>query len=388
MTLATWAFPTRILFGSGSAEHTGAELARLDAKRALIVTDRGVRAAGLLEAVEASLSAAGVSSAVFDGVAGNPVEKNVHDGLEAYRGADAQAVVAVGGGSSLDVAKLVALVVNHRRPLTEYDDGIGGDEHITGAVPPIVALPTTAGTGSEVGRSAVVTLDANARKTVIFSPKLLPRVALLDPMLTRSMPPQVTAATGYDALTHAVEAFVSRGDHPMCDAIALGAIDLCQRSLLRVYSHGDDLAARGDMLKAAMMGAVAFQKGLGACHSLAHPLSSIAGLHHGLANALCLPAVVRFNLDGADATLRQRYATIASRLSGSAAESTAAPASCAERLAELREALELPAGLLAAGVAEQQLEALADAAVEDACHQLNPKRCDRAAMLAMYRDSM
>ena len=158
-----------------------------------------------------------------------------------------------------------------------------------------MAIPTTAGTGSEVGRSGVVTLDANHRKTVIFSPYLLPNVALLDPALTVSMPPHITAATGFDALTHCLEAYVSLGDHPMADAIALGGMKLCAKYLSRAVSHPADLEARGAMMKAAMMGAVAFQKGLGACHSLAHPLSNIAGLHHGLANALCLPAVVEWN---------------------------------------------------------------------------------------------
>src|SRR4030095_16102132 len=165
-------------------------------------------------------------------------------------------------------------------------------------------IPTTAGTGSEVGRSGVVTLDVNHRKTVIFSPYLMANAAILDPELTRGLPPFLTAATGFDALTHCIEAYVCKGDHPMADGIALEGIRLIAAHLERAASHGDDLAARGGMMKAAMMGAVAFQKGLGACHSLAHPLSSECGLHHGLANALCLPAVVEFN----EAAVSERYA--------------------------------------------------------------------------------
>jgi alcohol dehydrogenase class IV len=244
-----------------------------------------------------------------------------------------------------------------------------------------VAIPTTAGTGSEVGRSGVVTLESTGRKTVIFSPKLLPALAILDPELTRGLPPHITAATGYDALTHSVEAYVAKGEHPMCDSIARGGIELCARSLLRATEHGDDLGARGDMLVAAMMGAVAFQKGLGACHSLAHPLSSQCGLHHGLANALCLPAVVGFNLQ--EPSTRARYAEVARLLTGEAKAEA-----CPRALADLRAALGLPAGLGAAGVGEEQLEALADEAIEDGCHALNPRPCSRDELLAMYRASM
>jgi alcohol dehydrogenase class IV len=373
-----WSFPTQVIFGVGAVDATGAELKARRIERALIVTDAGVRGAGLLEPVERALAAAGVSAEVFDGVAGNPLEAQVDAGLEAYRAAGAAALVAVGGGSAMDVAKVVAMRVNHNLPLADYDDAIGGDRHIDGAVPPIVAIPTTAGTGSEVGRSGVVTLAATGRKTVIFSPKLLPCVALLDPAMTRSMPKFITAATGYDALTHSVEAYVARGDHPMCDAIALGGIELAARSLARAVEHGDDLDARGDMMKSAMMGAVAFQKGLGVCHSLAHPLSSVSGLHHGLANALCLPEVVRFNL--ADAPTRARYATIARILTGEADADR-----CADALASVRAAIGLPASLAEAGVSEGDLDRLADEAIADGCHALNPRTCSRADMHALYR---
>jgi alcohol dehydrogenase class IV len=376
---AKWEFPTLMLFGAGAVEETGHSLSRLGVKRALVVTDRGVRSAGLLEPVEAALAAAGIAQAIFDGVAGNPLEEHVVAGHAAFVEAGAEAMVAVGGGSSIDVAKVVAVRIHHHRPLADYDDAKGGDRFITGEVPPIVAVPTTAGTGSEVGRSGVVTLESTGRKTVIFSPKLLPRVAILDPQMTRSMPAAVTAATGFDALTHCIEAYVAKGDHPMCDAIALGGIALVARSLERAVSHGDDLAARGDMMKAASMGAVAFQKGLGACHSLAHPLSSVCGLHHGLANALCLPAVVEFNL----ATVTERYAEVARLLTGKADA-----AGCAGALAALRARLGLPVGLGAGGVQIEQLEHLADEAFADGCHALNPRACTRSDMLALYRASL
>jgi len=368
-------FPTQILFGAGAASQTGVELSALGVASALIVTDKGVRGAGLVDPVIKALSSAGVAHAVYDGVAGNPVEPNVDDGIAAYRELGGAAIVAIGGGSAMDVAKLVALRVNHHRPMAEYDDAKGGDAFVTEAVPPIVALPTTAGTGSEVGRSGVVTLAG--QKTVIFSPKLLPALAILDPTLTVTMPAHITAATGYDALTHNVEALVARGDHPLCDAIARGGIELVARSLVRAVEEPQDIQARGDMMKASMMGAIAFQKGLGACHSLAHPLSSHCGLHHGLANALCLPEVTRFNLQE-DAT-RSGYAEVARLFTGKAEADAAI-----DVLAELRAALQLPSGLEAAGVRLDEHPDLADAAYADSCHVNNPRSCSRDDMARLY----
>ncbi len=381
MTLVRWSFPTQIVFGAGAVAETGSSIVAHGGTRALVVTDAGVRSAGLVLPVERSLALAGIAAAVYDGVVGNPLEAHVTAGYEAFLAHGADCVVAIGGGSALDVAKIVALRQHHRRPLADYDDAIGGDRLVTEPVAPIVAIPTTAGTGSEVGRSGVITLAATSRKTVIFAPRLMPRVALLDPELTRSMPPFMTAATGYDALTHSIEAFVARGDHPLCDGVALRGIELAARSLARAVTHGNDLDARGDMLKAAMMGAVAFQKGLGACHSLAHPLSNLCGTHHGLANALCLPAVVRFNLEAGGDT-RARYAAIARILCGTADADRCAPA-----LAELRAAIGLPASLSAAGIAEASLPALAEGAVLDSCHASNPRACTLEDLRGLYRAS-
>lgn len=377
-----WSFPTRIVFGVGAVASTGVEARRLGGKRALLVADAGVVAAGLLAPVEKALYASDIATATFAGVDPNPVEKNVHDGVAAFRAVGADLVVAVGGGSPLDVGKLIRLKARpgaHERPLVDYDDATGGDAHITANVPPMIALPTTAGTGSEVGRSGVVTLDANHRKTVIFSPHLLADCAILDPELTRSMPAKTTAATGFDALTHCLEAYVARGDHPMADAIALSGMQLVAKALRRVVAQPNDLEARGDMMKAAMMGAVAFQKGLGACHSLAHPLSSECGLHHGLANALCLPAVVEFNASIA-----------AERLAHAALlfDEEPSPAGLAKALRELRAAIGLPSGLAAAGVRADAVDELADKAFEDACHRSNPRTCTRDDLRTLYLASM
>lgn len=376
--LSVWSFPTRIVFGAGAAGQTGAEAVRLGSKRALVVTDKGVVKAGLLAPIEVSLRASGVSISVFDDVLGNPIEKNVHDGVRAFRECGADLVVAVGGGSPLDVGKLVRLGVFHHRPLAEYDDAIGGDALITSNVPPMLALPTTAGTGSEVGRSGVVTLDANHRKTVIFSPHLMPNAALLDPELTRHLPAFLTAATGFDALTHNLEAYVAKGDHPLADGVALEGIRHVGRYLERAVKSGDDLEARGGMMKAAMMGAVAFQKGLGACHSLAHPLSSEHDVHHGLANALCLPAVCAFNAEVAGA----RLAEVSVLLGGEASAR-----GCVEILKSLRTRIGLPEGLAVAGVPRGNVDKLADLAFQDACHVSNPRPCTQDDLRALYEAS-
>jgi 4-hydroxybutyrate dehydrogenase len=373
----TWSFPTTIVFGAGAVRTLADHVKRIGARRVLVVCDAGVAKVGIAERVRALLEEGGVPAAVFADVDPNPVEKNVADGVAAYAAHHADAIVAVGGGSPLDAGKLIALKVTHERPLVDYDDATGGDRFIAANVPPIVTIPTTAGTGSEVGRSGVVTLAATGRKTVIFSPHLLARVAILDPELTRSMPPRVTAATGFDALTHCLEAYCSLGDHPMADAIALGGLELCARSLARAVENGDDLAARGDMMKAAMMGAVAFQKGLGACHSLAHPLSSEKGLHHGLANALCLPAVVDFN-----------EPVVAAKLDRIRGILDAKAKTCGEALRTLRKKLGLPDGLRSEGVSEADIPKLADKAIEDACHRCNPRPVTRDDLAALYRASL
>ena len=376
-SLVTWSLPTTIVFGVGALETLGGHVKRLGAHRVLIVADAGVVKAGIAAQVQKALETAGIPSALFDKVDPNPVEQNIVDGVAAYRAHKADLIVSLGGGSPLDAGKLIALKTTHERPLHEYDDAIGGDAHITANVPPMITIPTTAGTGSEVGRSGVVTLAATGRKTVIFSPFLLAKVAILDPALTKSMPPRITAATGFDALTHCLEAYCSLGDHPMADGIAIAGLELCAKYLVQATKHGDDLEARGGMMKAAMMGAVAFQKGLGACHSLAHPLSSEKGLHHGLSNALCLPAVVAFNDDAIHAKL-ERVRTI---LCPNAK-------TLADGLRALRTELGLPNGLAAEGVTEADIAKLADKAIEDACHRSNPKPVTRDDLAALYRASL
>jgi 4-hydroxybutyrate dehydrogenase len=375
--LVTWSFPTTIVFGAAAVGTAANHVRRLGAARALLVCDAGVVKVGIAERVRRILEDGGVTCAVFDSVDPNPVEKNVLDGVSAYRAHGATCIVAVGGGSPLDTGKLIALKVTHDRPLVDYDDAVDGGSLIGPNVPPIVTIPTTAGTGSEVGRSGVVTLVATGRKTVVFSPHLLAKVALLDPELTRSMPPRVTAATGFDALTHCLEAFCSTGDHPMADAIALGGLELCARHLARAVEQGDDLEARGGMMKAAMMGAVAFQKGLGACHSLAHPLSSEKGMHHGLANALCLAAVVDFNASAAEKKLERVRIAL-----------DPGARTCGDAVRSLRKRVGLPEGLGAEGVREADIPKLTAKAIEDACHRSNPRPVTASDLAGLYRASL
>lgn len=383
MTTA-WSFPTRILFGEGSLAQLGPEAHRLGGRRALIVTDHGVRAAGLVDELVRALERAGVVAEVFDGIRTNPSEAEVEAASAAYADAAADLVIGLGGGAPLDVAKLVRLRAAHTLPLAEYDDAIGGDAKITRPMPPMIAVPTTAGTGSEVGRSAVVTVAQTRRKTVIFSPRLLADVAILDPVLTLSLPSRLTAATGFDALTHNIEAYCAKGDHPMADAIALEGIELIGKHLVTAVTDGKNLEARGAMLKASMMGAVAFQKGLGACHSLAHPLGAELDMHHGLANALCLPAVLDYNRTA----ITVRIARIARILGVKGKDVETLAFECSGKVRALRKELGMPSGLNEAGVPEDRLAELAALAHADACHQLNPRPCTREDMLALYRASM
>ncbi|MCS6902321.1 MAG: iron-containing alcohol dehydrogenase [Myxococcales bacterium] len=378
MNPVVWTFPTRILFGEGAIQRIGLEAHRLGGSRALVVTDPGVVAVRLVDTVMAALEEAGVVTSLFTEVKENPREASVHAGVAALRAKHADLVVAVGGGSVLDVAKLIrmrALPDVHERPLLDYDEAIGGERHISPRMPAMIAVPTTAGTGSEVSRSAVVTLEANRRKTVISSPYLQPSVAILDPKMTIGLPPRLTATTGFDALSHCIEAYLALGDHPLCDAIALGGLRLLAESLQRAYHAPADLQARGAMLKAAMMGAVALQKGLGAGQALAHPLANDRGIQQGLAKALCLPAVVSFNA----VAVPERIQAVAGALGVE---------DLGEGLRKLRRELDLPHGLREVGVAEGDLADLATRAAEDASIRTNPRPCGREELLDMYLSSL
>ena len=361
-------FPTRIVYGKGAIQELPNELKRAGASRPLLVTDKGILQAGLLRFVTPLLEQVGIKTRLFTEFEANPTDQDALRGIEAYRAAGANSVLGIGGGASLDMAKAVALLVNHEPPLAQYDDAKGGDAKITARVPPIVQVPTTAGTGSEVGRSTVLVIDGT--KTVIFSPHLMAKAAILDPELTVGLPPFITAATGMDALTHNLEAYVAKGDHPLADAIAIDGLRRIGAHLKRAVQNGKDLEAREQMLLGSAFGAIAFQKGLGACHSVAHALTPVAGTHHGLANSLMLPAVTNFNR----VAVEERLANAAVALGADPKLSQQERAHlCVELIDNLRSACGLPRRLSQAGVRREMIPQIVQKALADACHLSNPR---------------
>lgn len=384
--ITTFSFPTRIVFGSGAVRRLPECLRENGARKALIVTDPGLRAAPAFDAVVSTLKEAGAAFEVFDQVHGNPIEEDVLGAAGLYRSAGCDGVVGLGGGSAIDVAKAVAVMARHDGELAELEAQAGGADRMTGPYDPIIAIPTTAGTGSEVGRSSVITSHKLGRKIIIFSPWLMPKRAILDPDLTVSLPPFLTAATGMDAFTHCLESLTCPVYHPMCDAIAIHGLELVVRYLERATHNGKDIEARGNMLVAAAMGAVAFQKDLGATHSLAHPLSTEFGMHHGLANALCLPAVMRFNLDAA-APHYARLARIFDGCRGGGAGEKDEAARSIARVEAMIERLGIQRGLRHHGIPRESLEKLSHSAFADSCHKTNIRPCTQADLLNLYEES-
>jgi alcohol dehydrogenase class IV len=368
MAISNFSFPTAIIFGPGAIERLSAELDKKSVRKPLLVADKGLASTAVLKRVHSLIPHA----ALFTAVDPNPTEKNVADGVEFYKANSCDGVIGIGGGSPLDAAKAIRLKVTHPLPLADYDDLIDGWQRITADLPPYIAIPTTAGTGSEVGRSTVITLAATNRKTVIFSPNLIPSPAIVDPELTVDLPPSVTAGTGMDAFTHNVEAYISKGFHPLCDSIALGGAKLANDNLPIVMADPKNVTARGNMLMSSMMGAIAFQKGLGVTHSLAHPLSSEFGMHHGTANAVLLPWVLEFNRDAAAAGLADL-------------ERHLGCANLAERTRELNALCAIKPRLRDYGIPAESLSMLAAKAMEDGCHLLNPRPVSLDQMLDLYQ---
>ena len=380
VTVLSW--PTRIVLGAGALKRLPDEVRRLGMQRPLVVTDAGVVKAGLLDRVLAVLGEAGIVHVLFDRVTPDPTEPDVFAGLEAYRTGGCDGILALGGGSPLDAAKLVQLLTRHAPPLSQYDDATGGDRFVVHPLPPLIAIPTTAGTGSEVSRSGVAFLQDTGRKTVIFAPALLPRAAIVDPELTYGLPPRPTAATGLDAFTHCLEAYLSNGFHPLADAVAIDGIARVARALPVVMQEPTHTRGRLDMMIAAMEGAMAFQKGLGNAHALAHALTPVAGLHHGLANAVVLPSVMAFNRAAARARLA-RVAVAMGEPSGASEEVLAGLA--IDRVRALVAEVGLPTKLSDAGVRSMDLERIAALAFRDASHQGNPRPTTEADLLDIAR---
>ncbi len=364
MSITQFSFPTTIHFGAGARKLAGPHLAEQGLKRPLIVTDKGLAALPLIAALKADLEAAGLAVAVYGGVFGNPTGSQVMRGAAAYRAHAADCVVGVGGGAALDVAKLVGLLATHPGDVMEY---VWDHPQVRpiGALPYFIALPTTSGTGSEVGRSSVISEETTHVKRVIFSAAILAKLVLADPELTLGLPPAVTAATGMDALTHNIESYLSPAYHPLCDGIALEGVRIGARALLKAVREPGNVQARADMMMSSMMGAIAFQKDLGAVHSCAHALGTVCDLHHGLANALMIEPVMNFNIE----TVPAKFAELA-HVVGLASGGTFVP-----WLAHLKHQIGIAPSLSAVGVKREHIARLVEVASQDMCHQTNPRVC-------------
>jgi alcohol dehydrogenase class IV len=391
MTLHRFAFPTTIHFGPGAARTVGSHLVEAGVRRPLVVTDRALAKLPVAREFVASLAAAGLDAAVFDGVFGNPMASQANAGGAAFRAHRADGVVGFGGGAAVDVAKIVGVLGTAGGDALEYAYDHPGVRAIPDAIPYFVALPTTAGTGSEVGRSSVISEDDTHVKRIVFSPRILARAVFADPELTLDLPASITAATGMDALTHNVESYLSPAYHPLCDGIALEGVRIAARALPRAVADGHDLAARADMLMASMMGAIAFQKDLGAVHSCAHALSTVADLHHGLANGIMIDHVMRFNLPAATARMAElgRVAGVPGAAHGS--DEARADAFIAW-LAALKRSLGIPARLSdyrgARAVTRADIPALVAVAEKDLCHQTNPRPCTAADFAHLFEAAL
>lgn len=375
----SYSFPTNIRFGAGVIGELAEHLKSQGLLQPLVVTDPFITDLDFFKSIADDLKKNGMEVTVFSETHKNPIKSDVLAGADAFDGAGCDCVVGIGGGVAMDVARAIVLRINHHRDLFDYDDLIGGDKYITEEVPYFVTVPTTSGTGSEVGRSAIISEDESKKKRILFHPKLLAKMVFADPELTLGLPPHIMAATGMDALTHNMEAYLAKNYHPMCDGLALAGISLILDSIEKA-SHDPDIESRSKMMISSLMGAVAFQKGLGVVHSLAHPLSSLLDTHHGLANAVNLPHGMEFNYEG----FEDRFDTMAYHMGLSA---NAGHKVC-DALVELNEKLEIPSKLSEIGVKEEHLDELSKLAFEDFAHPNNPKPVTEQDFRRLYKQAL
>jgi len=383
--IAEFGFPTNILFGSGALGRVPDFLSEQKSVRPLIVTDAGfISTAAFKQAVDV-FTDAGVMFQLFSHISPNPMDTEIEAAAVCFKDNLCDSIIGLGGGSAMDAAKALAVLAVNQGRVADFDASNKGKKMIQGPLPVLICIPTTSGTGSEVGRCAVISSAQDSRKFMVCHPLMMPDLAALDPDLTVGLPAFLTAATGMDAFSHCLESLVSPVFHPMCDAIALQGIELVVKYLETACIHPENIEARGYMQLASMMGAVAFQKDLGATHSIAHALSAVCGMHHGLANAICLAPVMRYNLE----TSRKQYAKVAAIFGVDTGEMTDMEASekAVGFVEDLVKRVGLPEKLSLAGVTESQLDELAATAFLDPCHKTNPRLCSETDFLTIIRQA-
>ncbi len=376
--------PPRIEFGEGAIANLADHVKTFGGKKPLIVSDAGISKVGILSQAVAPLEDANLPYATYVDIEPNPTDVSITQGVEVYQKEKCDGVIAVGGGSVMDAAKAIRLLTTHAPPLEPYYVDSDGANKIRDDMPPLICVPTTSGTGSEVSQGAVIT-DTSLRTTdrwrkrAIITRFNMANLALLDPVLTVKMPPTLTAATGMDAITHGIEAYVATKHHPIAEGVALQALKMLGENIRTAYHNGENIVARGEMLLASCMAAFSFQKGLGAVHSIAHQLSTDAPIPHGVANAILLPHVMEFNLPH----VIEKYADVADALGVNLEGMSKGEAACAaiDEIRELNAELNMPTGLGEAGLDREKIPKLAADAMLDHCYKLNPRQCTEQDML-------
>jgi alcohol dehydrogenase class IV len=372
-----WNYPTSVKFGCGRIKELADHCKAMGMKRPLLITDPGLANLPMIKEAIARNDAAGIPTGLFSNIQGNPTGKNVEDGIAAYKAGGHDGVIAFGGGSALDAAKAVALMIGQKRPIWDYEDvGDWWTRVDPAGVAPIIAVPTTSGTGSEVGRASVITDESNHVKKIIFHPKMLPGIVIDDPELTVGLPPHITAATGMDALSHCLEAYCAPGYHPLADGIALEGMRLIKDALPAAVKNGKDLVARANMMAAASMGATAFQKGLGGMHAISHPLGALYNTHHGLTNAVVMPYVLEYNQQAIDERMTRLAAFL--RLPNPGYHAVL------DWILALRKEVGIPHTLKDIGVDDKQVDRVAEMAAADPSAGGNPIKVGAAELRVMF----
>jgi 4-hydroxybutyrate dehydrogenase len=375
----TYSYPTQIEYGPGAVSDLVTIVQQAGYKKGILVTDEGIVKAGSPQKISNRFKTAGIEITTFSAVKANPTDDNVYDGTKVYKESKSEFILGLGGGSPLDTAKTIKCLATHDGPLEKYDDMKGGDKYIKNNMPPFYAIPTTAGTGSEVGRSSVITIKSTNKKTIIFSPFLMPTIAVLDPELSVSMPRKLTAATGVDAFVHNLEAYIIDAFHPFADGIAKEGILRSFKNLPVALENGTDISARGEMLMASAMGATAFQKGLGLNHSIAHALGVLYDAHHGLANAAVLIEVMKYNLD--DNHVKGKLASL-----GSLLDTNNNANAVIETIEKWLRSVDMPTDLKDFGIKENEIQQIEDYSLEDPCCPLNPRKVEKGDVVQILKN--